>query len=168
MRCLHSGSLLVWISFRTTHYIHPGVRRKGFHCITHPLQKSYMQHHIQKRQFEMSLLFSLCPLTVQATITAGPVDTNAEYLSNVSFNCTARGIPVPDFTWTVDSGSGAVTVMELGQISITTVPMSTQVSTLTLMSVEPSLATYTCNASNLLGSDSSAAILDVQGEYSTV
>ena len=103
-------------------------------------------------------------------ITDGPDDTEAEYLSNVSLSCTARGIPVPDFTWTVDSGSGAMDVVESGQITITTVSTGTpneQMSTLALMSVEPSLATYTCNASNLLGSDSSVAILDVQGEYST-
>ena len=103
-------------------------------------------------------------------ITDGPDDTNAEYLSNVSLSCTARGVPVPNFTWTVDSGSGAMDVVESGQISITTMPTGTpneQMSTLTLMSVEPSLANYTCNVNNSLGSDSSAAILDVQGEYST-
>ena len=61
-------------------------------------------------------------------------------------------------------------VVESGQVSITTMPTGTpneQMSTLTLMSVEPSLATYTCNVNNSLGSDSSAAILDVQGEYPT-
>ena len=60
-------------------------------------------------------------------------------------------------------------VVESGQVSITTVPTGNpdeQMSTLALMSVGLSLANYTCNVNNSLGSDSSAAILDVQGEYS--
>ena len=104
-------------------------------------------------------------------ITDGPADTEAEYLSNVYLNCTARGVPMPDFTWTVDSGSGAMDVVESGQISITTMPTGNpneQMSTLALISVEPSLANYTCNVNNSLGSDSSVAILEVQGKYSTV
>ena len=151
-----------------------GVCREGFHCITHPLQKIVHCTHVDTTYRSGHLLLacsSLCALTVQAMITAGPVDTEAEYLSIVSLSCTAMGIPVPHFAWTVDFGSGAVVIAESGEISITTVPTDTpneQISTLTLMSVEPSLANYTCNVNNLLGSDSSAAILDVQGEYSTV
>ena len=112
----------------------------------------------------------LCPLTVPVEITAGPADTTAEYLSNVSLSCTARGPPVPEFTWTVDSGSGAEDVMESEQITIATVPTGTpdeHMSILTFIDLQPSTANYTCHVNNLLGNDSSTAILNIQGKHST-
>ena len=114
---------------------------------------------------EVNLVLSLHSLTVQTEV--DPVDTNAEYLSNVSLSCTARGVPVPDFAWTMDSGSGPVDVMESGRFSITTtqISISQQMSTLTFTSVMPSdTAPYTCNASNSIGTDSRSAELTVQGE----
>ena len=119
----------------------------------------------------MYSLYSLTvpPLIVQAVITVDPVNTDAEYLSNVSLSCTAQGVPVPDFAWTVDSGSGPVDVVESGRISITIVQISIneQMSTLTLTSVLPSdTATYTCNANNSNGTDSGSAVFTVQGEAS--
>ena len=115
----------------------------------------------------MTLALSPHSLTVQTEIIVEPVDTDAEYLSNVSLSCMAQGIPVPDFAWTVDSGSGSVDVMESGRISIITTQISInqQLSTLTLTSVKPTdTATYTCNANNSIGTDSGSAVLTVQGE----
>ena len=81
----------------------------------------------------------------------------------VSFTCEATGEPVPTISWYFNSA-----LLDNGAkhtISETSVNTTTISSTLTIMSVESSdVGTYTCNATNVISSDTSSGVLTVNGE----
>ena len=81
-----------------------------------------------------------------------------------SFTCQATGRPVPTISWyynntlLVNGTEYMITEMSLNTTTIN--------NTLTIMSVESSDAgTYTCNATNVVSSDTSSGVLTVNGEY---
>ena len=81
-----------------------------------------------------------------------------------SFTCQATGEPVPTISWyfngTLLANGAAHTISET---SINTTAIN---SILTIMSVELSDAgTYTCNATNVVSSDTSSGVLTVNGEF---
>ena len=80
-----------------------------------------------------------------------------------SFTCQAAGEPVPTIIWYYNSTllvSG--TEYMITEMSINTTTIS---NTLTIMSVESSdVGTYTCNATNVVSSDTSSGVLTVNGE----
>ena len=86
--------------------------------------------------------------------------------STTSLICQVTGEPVPAISWffngvSIDSGSN-VNKYNILQRSLNTNTIS---STLTIMNVQSSdVGTYTCNATNVLSSDTSSGVLTVNGE----
>ena len=86
--------------------------------------------------------------------------------SITSFTCQATSEPVPTIIWYYN---GALvnneTNMNKYSISQSSFNETTIINTLTIMNVESSdVGTYTCNATNVLSSDTSSGVLTVNGE----
>ena len=80
-----------------------------------------------------------------------------------SFTCQATGEPVPTISWYFN-GVLLVNGME-HMISMMSLNTTTNSSTLTIMNVQSSdVGTYTCNATNVLSTDTSSGVLTVNGE----
>ena len=81
-----------------------------------------------------------------------------------SFTCQATGEPVPTIRWYYNS----VPVDETMKYTISVMSLNTTAisSTLVITNVESSdMGTYTCNATNVLSSNTSSGILTVNSEY---
>ena len=79
-----------------------------------------------------------------------------------SFICQATGEPVPTISWYFSSTPVDETNTMKYIISINTTTIS---STLTIMNVQSSdVGTYTCNATNVVSTDTSSGVLTVNGE----
>ena len=80
-----------------------------------------------------------------------------------SFTCRATGEPVPTISWYFNGiplADGAPHTISETSVNTTTIN-----STLTIMSVQSSdVGTYTCNATNVVSSDTSSGVLTVNGE----
>ena len=84
---------------------------------------------------------------------------------SVSFTCQATGIPVPTIRWYFNGTP--VNVINTMKYTISEMSVNTTGNnvTLTIMSVESSdVGTYTCNATNVLSTDTSSGVLTVNGE----
>ena len=81
-----------------------------------------------------------------------------------SFTCQATGEPVPTISWHFNG----VLVDKANTMKYTISMMSLNItisSTLTIMNVQSSdVGTYTCNATNVVSTDTSSGILTVNGE----
>ena len=82
----------------------------------------------------------------------------------VSFVCQAGGEPLPTISWYFNS-------VQLDQINTSKYMFTHEQSknsfmnTLTIMDVQSSdVGTYTCNATNIVSTDSSSGVLSVNGE----
>ena len=107
-------------------------------------------------------MFNISPL-VTPTVSPEVMDQIENEGDTASFTCQATGGPVPTISWYFNSTllvNGAKhTILE------TSVNTTTIGSTLTIMSVESSdVGTYTCNATNVVSSDTSSGVLTVNGE----
>ena len=83
-----------------------------------------------------------------------------------SFTCQATGGPVPTISWYFN-GAPVNNETDVDKYDITDMEVDTTTisSTLTIMSVESSdVGTYTCNATNVVSSDTSSGVLTVNGE----
>ena len=82
---------------------------------------------------------------------------------SASFTCQATGGPVPTISWYFNSILLAIAVKcTISETSVNTITIS---STLTIMIVESSdVGTYTCNATNVVSTDTSSGVLTVNGE----
>ena len=82
---------------------------------------------------------------------------------NTSLTCQATGEPVPTISWYFNGAllaDGATHTISETSVNITTIN-----STLTIMNVESSdVGTYTCNATNVVSSDTSSGVMTVNGE----
>ena len=85
--------------------------------------------------------------------------------SNAVFTCSVTGEPVPTISWyfkgtPVDEANTMKYTISMMLLNITT-----NSSTLTIMNVQSSdVGTYTCNATNVLSSNTSSGVLTVNGE----
>ena len=82
------------------------------------------------------------------------------------FTCQATGEPFPNISWYFNG----VLVDEADTMKYTISEMSLNTTsinnTLTIMSVESSdVGTYTCNATNVISSDTSSGVLTVNGKF---
>ena len=100
---------------------------------------------------------------VTPTISLEVLDQIQDEGGTASFTCQATGEPVPIISWYFNSALLANGVKHT--ISETSVNTTTINSALTIMSVESSdVGTYTCNATNVVSSDTSSGVLTVNGE----
>ena len=100
---------------------------------------------------------------VDSTISIELMDEIKDEGDTAFFTCQATGEPVPTISWYFN---GALLVDGATHtISETSVNTTTINSTLTIMSVQSSdVGTYTCNATNVVSSDTSSGVLTVNGE----
>jgi len=85
-------------------------------------------------------------------ITEDPIDIPAMMGDNVTFNCTATGIPLPTITWMNES----ITLMDSDVI----IDSTTILSTFTLSNLQDDdFDNYTCTATNVFGSDNVTLLL---------
>ena len=84
-----------------------------------------------------------------------------------SFTCQATGEPIPMIRWYFNGAPvNNDTDVDKYEISETSVNTTTINSRLIIMSVESSdVGTYTCNATNVVSSDTSFGVLTVNGEH---
>ena len=85
--------------------------------------------------------------------------------NNALFTCQATNEPVSIITWFFnDNPVDDIDIMKY-TISMLTLNATTISSTLTIMNVQSSdVGTYTCNATNVISSDTSSGVLTVNGE----
>ena len=114
------------------------------------------------RRVNIHAMVNIFPL-VTPTISLKVMDQTEDEGGTASFTCQATGEPVPTISWYFNS-----TLLANGAkhtISETSVNTTTINSTLTIMSVESSdVGTYTCNATNVVSSDTISGVLTVNGE----
>ena len=94
------------------------------------------------------------------------MDQTQDEGDNASFTCQATGEPVPTISWYFNGvlvrNDSNVNKYDISQSSLNITTIS---SILTIMSVESSdVGTYTCNATNVVSSDTSSGVLTVNGE----
>ena len=91
------------------------------------------------------------------------LDKTQDEGDTASFSCQATGEPVPIISWYFNGillADGATHTISETSVNTTTIN-----STLTIMSVQSSdVGTYTCNATNVVSSDTSSGVLTVNGE----
>ena len=101
---------------------------------------------------------------VTPTISPEVMDQIQNEGDTTSFTCQATGEPVPTISWYFNGTlltDGATHTISETSVNITTIN-----STLTIMSVESSdVGTYTCNATNVVSSDTSSGVLTINGEH---
>ena len=108
-------------------------------------------------------MYALVGFLVIPDISVEVMDETQDEGDTASFICQATGGPVPTISWYFNG-----TLLVDGAthtISETSVNTTTVNSTLTIMSVQSSdVGTYTCNATNVVSSDTSSGVLTVNGE----
>ena len=98
------------------------------------------------------------------------MDLTKNEASNATFTCQTTGEPVPVVNWYYngalvdnDANDNKYNIM---QSSFNATTIIVYMNTLTIMNVESSdVGTYTCNATNVISSDTSSGILTVNGEF---
>ena len=100
---------------------------------------------------------------VNSTISLEVLDQIQHEGDTASFVCQATGRPVPTISWYFNGtllADGATYIISETSVNTTTIN-----SILTIMSVRSSdVGTYTCNATNVVSSDTSSGVLTVNGE----
>ena len=82
-----------------------------------------------------------------------------------SFTCLATGEPVPTISWYFNDVPADVTNTAKYFVSVTSLNVTNNRSRLLIMSVQSSdVGTYTCNATNVVFSDTSSGVLTVIGK----
>ena len=84
-----------------------------------------------------------------------------------SFTCQATGEPLPTISWYFNGNdtTDVATTMKYTR-SMISLNSTTISNTLTIMDVELSdVGTYTCNATNVVSSDTSSGVLTVNGGF---
>ena len=84
-----------------------------------------------------------------------------------SFTCQATGDPLPTISWYFN---GVLLVNGIEHMILTMLLNTTTINnTLTIMNVQSSdVGTYTCNATNVVSTDTSSGVLTVNGELSII
>ena len=91
------------------------------------------------------------------------MDQTLDEGDTASFTCQATGEPVPTISWYFNGGLLVNGIEHM--ISVMSLNTTTISSTLTIMNVQSSdVGTYTCNATNVVSSDTSSGVLTVNGE----
>ena len=102
-------------------------------------------------------------VSVIPDINSEVMDQTQNEEDTANFSCQATGEPVPTISWYFN-GTLLMNGMEhmITMMSLNTTTIS---STLTIMNVQSSdVGTYTCNATNVVSSDTTSGVLTVNGE----
>ena len=82
-----------------------------------------------------------------------------------SFTCQFSGEPIPIIRWYLNGVPVDSSDTMKYTISVMPLNISININTLTIMNVELSdVGTYTCNATNVLSSDTSSGVLTINGK----
>ena len=110
------------------------------------------------------LIITVCFLVIP-TINPEVMDQTQNEGDTASLTCQATGEPVPTISWyfngtPVDKANTMKYTLSMMSLNITT-----NSSALTIMNVQSSdVGTYTCNATNVVSTDTSSGVLTVNGE----
>ena len=94
------------------------------------------------------------------------MDQTEDEGDTASFICQVIGEPIPTITWyfngtLVDEANTMKYTISMMSFNATTIS-----STLAILNVEsPDVGTYSCDASNIVSSDTSSAVLTVNGKF---
>ena len=116
------------------------------------------------------IILSLCifPLVTPA-ISLQVLDQIQNEGATASFTCCVTSEPVSAISWYFNDNPVDVTNAIKYTISMVLINTTTISNALIIMNVESSdVGTYTCNASNLISSDTSSGVLTVNGEFLTL
>ena len=110
----------------------------------------------------IKIIFCIVPVVISLEV----MDQTEDQRSTASFTCLATGEPILTISWYFDdvpiTNETNVNKYKILQSSLNATTLS---STLMIMNVESSdVGTYTCNATNVISSDTSSGILTVNGE----
>ena len=110
-----------------------------------------------------SLIISYACIIVRPSISLEVMDETRNEGQSASFTCQSTGRPVPTISWYFNNtllANGAKYATLEASVNTTTIS-----STLTIMSVESSdVGTYTCDATNVVSTNTSSGVLTVNGE----
>ena len=85
--------------------------------------------------------------------------------NTASFTCQATGEPVPTISWYFNDVPLDATDTKKYTVSVISSNVTTNSGRLTIVSVQSSdVGTYTCNATNVVSSDTISGVLTVNGE----
>ena len=102
---------------------------------------------------------------VATSISPQVIDQTQNEESNASFTCQVTGEPVPTIIWYFNGTLVDEAYTVKYTISMMSLNITTNSSTLTIMNVQSSdVGTYTCNATNVVSTDTSSGVLTVNGE----
>ena len=110
-------------------------------------------------------VFIFCCILVAPTISPEVMDQTQNEADTASFTCQATGEPVPTIIWYFNSALVDEANTMKYTLSIMSLNITTNSSTLTIMNVQSSdVGIYTCNATNVVSTDTSSGVLTVNGE----
>ena len=112
--------------------------------------------------FIINIMFCIVPVAISSEV----MDQTEDEGSIASFTCQATGEPIPTVSWYFsDASITNETNMNKYDILQSSVNATTLSNTLKIMNVQSSdVGTYTCNATNVVSSDTSSGVLTVNGE----
>ena len=97
------------------------------------------------------------------------MDQTEDEGNTTSFTCQADGEPLPTISWYFNGAPLDESNTTKYMITERLIPTTTITDILNIMSVESSdVGTYTCNATNVVSSDTSSGVLTVNGESKIV
>ena len=113
-----------------------------------------------------SVLFHIFTYTaVPPTISPEVIDQTQSETDNATFICQATGEPLPTITAYFNGVPVDLNNTAKYNTTMTVLNATTTNNSLTIMNVQSSdVGTYTCNATNLVSSDTSSGVLTVNGE----
>ena len=94
------------------------------------------------------------------------MDQTHNETDTATFICQTTGEPVPTISWCFNDVPVNVTNTAKYTVSVTSLNATITNGTLTIMNLQSSdVGTYTCNATNLVSSDTSSGVLTVMSEF---
>ena len=110
------------------------------------------------------LIITVCFLVIP-TINPEVMDQTQNEGDTASLTCQATSEPVPTISWYFNGTPVDEANTMNYTISMMSLNITTNSSTLKIMNVQSSdVGTYTCNATNVISTDTSSGVLTVNGE----
>ena len=144
-------SLYIW-------YVNPSIDIKQYCVLVIFMSLSFTYIFLV---FKFPLLIST---TVPPAISPEVMDQTKYERDTTSFTCQATGEPVPTISWYFNDDPVDVTYTMKYEVLVS-MSFTSTLSTLRINNVQSSdVGTYTCNATNVVSSDTSSGVLTVNGK----